>query len=271
MLKKWVRFFVAATVATAVYVFMLYLLQDKLLFVPDVAYITPQQAELTEFEERPMTMPDGNKVMSWYVQGQKDKPLILFFHGNARQVASFAPEMRPYIKEGYSVLMPEYRGFAKSKGYLNQENMYADAERWFDYAKNELRHQHIAVMGYSMGTAPASRLSATRKADAVVLLAPFFSLKQEVADKMVPFATKVLTRNLPSYSFIAQYKGPLLIMHGQSDLLISQKHGRSLYKISPSKDKELVLPSGVNHFELFFGGKSQATVLNWLARVFGIE
>ena len=199
---------------------MLYLLQDRLLFVPDSAYVSP-----------------------------------------------FAPYLKPYLKEEYSVLMPEYRGFAGNAGYLSEENMYGDAEVWFDHAQNVLKYDRIVVMGYSMGTAPASRLAGTRSPAAVVLMALFYSLLREVQDKNIPLAVKLLTRRLESYKYIAAYGGALLIVHGQKDRLIAARHGKDLFELSPSGQKNFLLFEDANHHMLFFKNKYHRFVLQWLKKL----
>ena len=264
MLKKYWRLPAAILGATAVYIAVLFLAQDYLLFYPDSRYINPQQAETPYFQELPITSPDGKKIMSWFYEGKADKPIILFFHGNAGQIARFAPQMKTYINEGYSILMPEFRGFAGSKGYLSESAMYNDAEMWFDFLRQELGYRRIVVFGYSMGTAPASRLAGTRKPDAVILAAPFYSLRREVADKKVLFATWVLKRNLESNRYIAEYVGPLLIIHGSKDKLIKPQHGEDLFKLSPSEDKTFDLIAGVNHFRLFFDEQYHKRIAAWL-------
>lgn len=267
MLKKIIRFTAAVIGAAVVYAFMLYLLQDKLLFVPDYVYVSPSTAGLEEFAEKPVKTADGNRIMGWYAKGEDGKPLILFFHGNAWQVAFFAPSLKPYLEAGYSVLMPEYRGFAGSEGYLSEENMYSDAESWFDYSQKVLGYDDIIVMGYSMGTAPASRLAGTRMPSAVILMAPFYSLLREVEDKKVPLAAMLLTRRLESYKYISSYSGALLIVHGEKDRLIAARHGKDLFDLSPSERKNLRLFEDANHHTLFFKNKYHHFVLHWLNKL----
>lgn len=264
MIKKIIRFIVAFAGASLVYAVMLYLLQDRLLFVPDRFYISPTEAGLSMFKENPIKTTDGRYIMSWYAKGKEDKPLILFFHGNAWQVAFFAPDLKPYIESGYSILMPEYRGFAGSAGHLGEKEMYADAEMWFDYAKKDLEHNEIIVMGYSMGTAPASRLAALRSPAAVVLMAPFYSLLREVEDKHIPLAPQLLTRRLESYKYISAYTGKLLVIHGKKDRLISFRQGRDLFDLAPSGQKMFHLFGDANHHTLYFNNKYHQFVLQWL-------
>ena len=268
MLKKTVKIFLSLTFAFAIYLTCLYAIQDYLIFYPDRDYVGPDMAGVSEFEERPLVTADGHLIMGWYARGDKDKPLILFFHGNAGQLAVFAPMLRPYIESGYSVFMPEYRGFAHSGGKLTQDTMYADAVVAFDYVKQELNAQKVVVFGYSMGTAPASAVSVMREPDALVIAAPFLSLEKEVKDKPVPFASLVLKNELPSENFIAKYDKSLLVLHGREDKLILPYHGQKMYEISPSENKCLKLVDGIDHNQLFFKSDNHEIILEWLNKMF---
>ena len=156
MLKKILRAAAAGAAFVVVYLVCLYAVQDYLIFYPDRFYAGPSSAGAPAFEERPLVTADGHLIMAWYAKGDADKPAILFFHGNAGQLATFAPHLKAYIDAGYPVFMPEYRGFGLSGGRLSEETMYADAVVAFNYLKDRLGHDKIVVFGYSMGTAAAS-------------------------------------------------------------------------------------------------------------------
>ncbi len=268
MLKKILKICALLAIMLFVYGICLYAIQDDLIFYPDKTYVGPNMAGVGQFEEQPLVTADGHLIMAWYAKGQKNKPVILFFHGNAGQLARFAPLLKIYHDAGYGIFMPEYRGFAHSGGQLTEDTMYADAITSFDFVKNRLTPEKIVVLGYSMGTAPASFLAQVRQPDALILLAPFLSLEKEVADKPVPLATLVLKNKLESEKYLAKYKNPLLIMHGKLDKLILPYHGQKMFAISPSKDKTLKLVDGVDHHQLFFDVTNHQQVLNWLQNRF---
>lgn len=107
--------------------------------------------------------------MCWYAKGNPDKPAILFFHGNAGQIATFSLQMAAYLREGYSVMMPEYRGFASTPGEFSQENIYRDGAAAYDFLHRQLGHSDIIIFGYSMGAAAAAAVAAQRPAQGLVL------------------------------------------------------------------------------------------------------
>ena len=153
---------VAAAIVSgcALYIFLLYLLQNCFIIFPDSSYISPQQAGIPRFQEKPFTADDGTKIMCWYAKGNPDKPAILFFHGNAGQIATFSLQMAAYLRKGYSVMMPEYRGFASTPGEFSQENIYRDGAAAYDFLHRQLGHSDIIIFGYSMGAAAAAAGSA---------------------------------------------------------------------------------------------------------------
>jgi len=251
----------------AVYWAGLYIFQDYFIFFPDYHYKTPAQANMPEFAEKNYPAADGTMLRGWYFKGHSDKPAILFFHGNAGQIATFAPKMAGYIEAGYSVFMPEYRGFAKAPGKLTQKTMYEDGLAAYDFLQERLGHSRIIVFGYSMGTAAASATAARRSATGLVLAAPFYSLKEIVKEKPVPGASWLLRNELPSYQFVEKFEAPLLIIHGEKDRLIPCTHGKKLFDLATSPQKKYKQVAGENHNGLFFKADNHKPILEWLEHI----
>lgn len=247
------------------YSVILYITQERFYLNPDKEYISPKKCGMPLFKEVTFKTEDGLSIMNWYIKGDKNKPAILFFHGNRAQIAEFAPLLNPYIKNGFSVMMSEYRGFGASEGSFNQENMYKDAEKAYDYLKHYLKHEDIFVFGYSLGTAPASYLASAKNPTGIILLAPFYSLKDIAGEKYIPLAKYIIKYDMPSYKFIEKYRGPLLIVHGENDLLIPYHHSKNLYNISKSEKRKLIILPKLAHNDLFFNDKGgHPYIINWI-------
>lgn len=266
MKKKALKTAVVLLMLAGGYFSGLYLLQDRFIFFPDRFYISPAAAGIPQFEEKPFYSADGTEIMSWYFKGDADKPALLFFHGNAGQIATFAPKMINYVLAGYPVLMAEYRGFGTTPGKLSQSAMYDDALAAYDFLQNQLGHRKIVAFGYSMGTAPASAVAAQRSAAGLILAAPFYSLSRVVGEKPVPGAKLVLKNELPSYRFVEKFAAPLLIVHGDNDRLIPPPHGQDLFNLSKVVDKEFKIIQGESHNGLFFDLGNHRVMLEWLRR-----
>jgi hypothetical protein len=109
-------------------------------------------------------------------------------------------------------------------------------------------------------------VAAQRPAQGLVLAAPFYSLKKIVSEKPVPGAALILKNELPSYRFVSMFRKPLFIVHGAEDRLIPPSHGKALYGLSPSKDRELKILAGQSHNALFFEDDGHKAILDWLSR-----
>lgn len=262
-MKKIYGIFIGIASVMIVYAIGLFLLQEKFIYHPDDYYTSPKEAGLNEFAENPLQMSDGQTIMTWLAKGEADKPVILFFHGNCAQIAEFAPHLISLIKQGYPVLMAEYRGFGGTKGELNQASMYADALRVYDWLK-ENGHDKVIVFGYSLGTAAASVVAAERKPDGVILLSPFYSMRSLVAEKPVPFAKWVLKDSYDSALKLKNADVPLLIIHGAMDPLIPYHHSLQLMENAGSKNKTLRLLPFDTHQSVFYDEHSIPFILEWL-------
>lgn len=248
------------------YFSVLYFFQINFLFGPDKKYKSPKDAGFEMFTEEVITAKDGTQVMTWYFEGDEDKPLILFFHGNTGLMARFTPAVTKITDEGYSVAMIEYRGFGNTKGKISQEKIFSDAVSFYDYYKNKKTDKKIIFYGYSFGCAFAMGLTQYREPDGIILTAPFSSLYQEVKEFPVPFAYLVLKDKYPSDEYIKNIKCPLLIIHGTHDKLIDSSHSKRLFDSAPVKDKNIFFVGNVNHHDIFFKEKNNPIILEWLQK-----
>ena len=200
-----------------------------------------------------------------YYKGDIDKPAILFFHGNAGQIATFASNLRPLIENNYTVFAVEIRTFGGTKGKLTQENLFKDAATAFDLLKKE-GYKTIVVYGYSFGTSIASGLTSLRDIDGLILTSAFSSLENLVSEKPIPLAPYLLKYKLPSIKYISQYKKPLLLIHSKKDKLIPYHHSQWLYDASPSEHKEIHFLENESHNSTYYKGKNIPYILDFLKK-----
>lgn len=262
-MARYVKILLFAIISTAIYVCVLYTIQRNLIFVPFHNYIAPSQTENSPFVENVLQMKDGTEVMTWYAEGDAQKPAILFFHGNAFQLAAYAEQLYPFAARGYTVLMMEYRNFGNTKGETRQQDIFSDAAETYDWLKAK-GYPEIVVYGYSYGTSVAAGLTSLRPVDKLILTAPFSSLLRLVKEKPVPFAGLVLSDKYPSEDYMRNYRNPLLIVHGTADRLIPIHHGQAMYEAAASKDKTFVPLEGVSHKPIYFENLNQPAIFEWL-------
>ena len=261
-MKKYIKKIVLIFLIIICYMGGLYLFQNNLLFYPDWKYRSPE-ASNSHFQEIRLTAKDGNLIRLWYASGDKTKPAILFLHGNSGQISKFADKLNVLIEAGYGVLAMEYRSFAEVPGTIRQDVIFSDAAQSFDFLHQQ-GYKNIVVYGYSFGAAMAAGLSSLREIDGLILTAPFYSLVREVSDQPVPFAKYVLRDEYPSYKYVGEFKKPLLIITGKNDHLISWKHAKDLFDLSPAKQKEIYIVDGQTHHGIYFDGANLPHILKFL-------
>ena len=248
------------------YLGFLYFFQYDLLFIPEQQYKSPQEISLPKFQEEKIQASDGVEIMHWYYEGDKNKPAVLFFHGNGGQISDFAPALIPITKEGYSVLAMEYRGFGNTGGNISQKTVFQDSANAFDFLKRK-GHTRIVAYGYSFGAAFATGLTTLRPVDGLILTAPFSSLKKIVSEKPVPFARFLLKDTYPSDIYIKDYTKPILIIHGKKDTIIPYHHSQILYEQAKSPNKQLYLLEQDNHISIFLKRKNIPFILDFLKTI----
>lgn len=59
--------------------------------------------------------------------------------------------------------MPDYRGYGKSRGKLDEVALHADAERWYQELLKRWPEERIIIYGRSLGTGFAVPLAAAHR------------------------------------------------------------------------------------------------------------
>lgn len=114
-----------------------------------------------------------------------DGTLLLGFGGNAwnaQDVATYLHEVFPAAE----VASFFYRGYTPSGGVPTADGLIADAPAQYDLMVDAIRPKRVMAIGFSIGSAVAASLSASRKLDGLILVTPFDSLKA-LAQSFVPW------------------------------------------------------------------------------------
>lgn len=207
----------------------------------------------------------------------KTDPVILFFHGNGEIVADY-DELGPfYTRQGINFLPVDYRGYGRSTGHPTVSAMMQDSHVVFRFALDRLRDLDytgpLAVMGRSLGSAPALELAAcyADRIDGLIVESGFayagpllrvLGLDPEV----IGFQEDQGFGNIDK---IKEFAKPTLIIHAEYDHIIPFSDGQALFEASPATDKTLLKISGANHNDILMVGFAQylAAIKNLLSRL----
>lgn len=86
------------------------------------------------------------------------------------------------------------------------------------------------VFGRSIGSGPATYLSAKYRVGCLVLMSPFTSLQAVIRDYVGAWASKLVRERFDNLKNIAQVQSPIFILHGKRDEIIPYKQAEYLQK-----------------------------------------
>ncbi|MGL5009644.1 MAG: alpha/beta hydrolase [Paracoccaceae bacterium] len=209
----------------------MFLFQRNLQYFPTNRAPAPATLGLTGVTVETLTTPDGETLRLWYAPAPANNPTILFFHGNAGEVADRADRFAFWQVQGYGVAFLSPRGYGGSTGRITEDGLITDATTAYDWLiARSVPAEKIILIGESLGTGLAVQLAAKRPVAAVVLEAPYTSAA-DVAARAYPWLpVRLLMKDqLRSIDHIAAVTAPILILHGTDDRVIPYDLGRALY------------------------------------------
>lgn len=230
-------------------------------------YPAPEQAAQVPvgFEEIRFTAADGQTVSGVYRPALASKPTIVFFHGNGDGWDGGVRATAVLAEAGYGVFLPEYRGYGGNSGSPSEDGLYQDgraALAWLVMQGVERDEQ--VLIGNSLGTGVATQMATETPPAALILVSPFASMPDVVAEKVRWLPARLLVRDrFENAAKIHQVRAPILLLHGQNDRLIKFSHSERLARAA--KQAELVAFAGVGH-ELAYLDEAGHAELAWLEK-----
>ena len=198
----------------------LFLFQNSLIYFPQPREISAPQST--------MILPVEGAELFVTVRPHAGPKAIIYFGGNAEDVSLNLPSFEKSFPE-HALYLLHYRGYGGSSGTPSEEAIQHDALALFDKVRAE--HQEIAVIGRSLGTGVAVRLSSQRSASRLVLVTPYDSL-QEIAASQFPYApVKWLLRDkYDSGKYAPKITIPTAIVAAENDEVIPGASTRKLFE-----------------------------------------
>ncbi len=213
--------------------------------------MTPKSAGLP-FEDVYITTADEVELHGWFVPGDPQQPVILFFHGNAGNISHRVDNLRLFHQQlGVSVFIIDYRGYGKSSGKASEEGTYADARGALNWLHDKgWGNDRIIYFGRSLGAAVATQLAVESQPAGLVLESPFASVAA-MGRRHNPILYFLLGWLLQSeydtLSRIDQTDAPLLLFHGTRDTIVPNKMGEEIFaRANEPKTLHLIVGAGHN-------------------------
>ena len=212
-----------------------YLFQERFIFIRYPVLHGHQFKFPGEFEEKFLIANDGAQLHALYFKANEPRGAILYFHGNTGTLRRWGKQAARFTQLGFDVLMPDYRGYGKSRGKLSEDALHSDALLWYDLLHEKWKEEEIVIYGRSLGSGMATPLAALKKPRMLLLETPFANL-MDLARSYLPILPY---RFLLRYRFqndmkIRGVKCPVYIFHGKRDNVVPYTSALKLYSCIPS-------------------------------------
>ena len=229
---------------------LMYVFQRALLYFPDATRVSPAQAGLPQAQEVALQSADGETLIAWHVPPRGDKPVVLYFQGNAEGLKARVGRFTWLIADGTGLLALCYRGYGGSTGKPSEDGLIRDAGAAYDFARARYPAKRIVLFGESLGTGVAVALAAGHEVAGVILDAPFTSAA-EVGAAAYPFAPVrwMMKDKFHSDERIGRVSAPLLVLHGERDSIVPIKFGERLFALAREPKRFARFPQG-DHVDL---------------------
>lgn len=249
VLQGVVSMLVAAAVGYAGVVGAAYLLQRRMVYMPDARPPDPAVAAALGFEAVTSRTSDGLALVSWYAPARTpEQPVLVFLHGNADAIGRRAPKFAPFLEAGFGALLVEYRGYSGNPGSPHEDGLYRDGEAALAWlGENGVEDGRIVLYGSSLGTGVAVELASRHAVAALVLEAPFTSLADVGARAYPWLPVRLLARDrYDSLAKMARVAAPVVVLHGEADAIVPPDMGRAILEAAPGPKAGLFVP-GLDH------------------------
>lgn len=273
-MRVMLNLFLAAVVAYAVILLLVFLFQPRLVYFPQVEReltATPRAAGL-DYEDITLHTADGVKLHGWWVPAREARGTVLLMHGNAGNISHRLGYLTMFNRLGYSVLLFDYRGYGKSGGNPDEEGTYRDADAAWQHLTEarKLPARDIVLVGESLGGGIATWLAVKYPPRALILASTFTSVPDLGAQIYPWLPVRLLARvNYDNLSRIGKIEAPVLIAHSRDDDVIPFAHGEALFAAAREPKELLVLAGGHNAGFIFARDAWIAAVGAFLDRATG--
>jgi hypothetical protein len=230
----------------------MYLFQRELQYFPTRRDPDPAALGLSNVDRVTLPTPDGETLVLWIARPDLGRPMILFLHGNAGEIADRADRFAFYQARGFGVTFLSWRGFGGSSGRPTEPGLLTDAQAAYDHLRGlGIDADRIVLLGESLGTGPAVMTAARNQVAGLVLEAPY-SAAVDIARSAYPWLPVglLMKDQFRSRDHIAEVRAPLLILHGADDRVIPQGSGKRLFDAA-REPKTFVSLGSVGHEALF--------------------
>ena len=237
----------------------LYFLQDYILFHP----VTLKRDHNYNFPEKhkeiniPITENSNLNIVQFFSTDTVTKGIVLYFHGNKKNISWYAKYPPYFTKHGYEVWLIDYPGFGKSTGKFTEQTLYDWSNYMYNFARTRFSADNIIVYGKSMGTGIATHLASIQPCKKLILETPYYDYPSVNKHYLPIYPIEwMIHYKIPTHDYIEKVIAPITILQGTDDWLVTYNNAKRLRPFLKPGDEFITIKDG-EHNDLF---KFQETV-----------
>lgn len=241
-ISNWIKVVIVIYSLTGI---ALFYLQDKFLFHPKLLQQNHVFTIKHSFKEYniPLNKTDTINLLRFIpIDDTVCKGAVIYFHGNANNIESYVPAIDIFIEHGYEVWMPDYPGFGKSRGVLNENTLYEMAFQIKRLCNQYINDSNVIIYGRSLGTGIAANLASSCQTKRLVLETPYYSIPDLYFSYVPIFPMTAMSKfKFPTGEFLKDVMSPVMIFHGTNDDVIPLSCAEKLKPLLKPTDKFIVI------------------------------
>lgn len=232
--------------------------QEGLLFKPVPLPPAHRFVLPPDVHERFIDVP-GARLHALQLRQPGARGVVFLLHGNAGNLERWFVNLDFYRALGLDLFMPDYRGFGKSSGRIEDEaQLHADVRAAWAAVAPEYAGRRVVFVGRSLGSGLAAALAAelptAQRPDALVLVSPYASMVRIAAEQYPYVPSPLLRYPLRTDAVLPRLDGArpvVTLLHGDADTLIPLAHAQSLVAARPATRLQVIEGAGQGDLQRF--------------------
>jgi fermentation-respiration switch protein FrsA (DUF1100 family) len=229
----------------------LWLLQRRLVYVPDTSPAGPASAVLPGARDVTLHTADGLDLGAWLVPptGLDRGVTVLVANGNGGNRAGRAVVARELAERGFTVLLFDYRGYGGNPGSPSEAGLALDVRAAYRHLVDEagVRPERLIYFGESLGCAVVTGLAVEHPPAGLLLRSPFTDLPATAAAHF-PFlpVRAMLWDRFPVAEQITRVDVPTAVVYGTADTVVPAGQSRAV-AAAAAGPTEVTAVEGADH------------------------